>query len=103
MPEQPANGESQAVEKDQETRAPQFPLRVYPQQPNDVGCPSVFCEYVILPLVNKEADSANRQAEQSQVGNPSKDKEKKGGVREMPTAAGKARCEVTSHKPLGRI
>ena len=39
---------------------------------NDVGCPSVGCECVLLPLVNKEADLAN-----SQAGNPSKEKGKK--------------------------
>lgn len=29
----------------------------------DMGCLSVRCEYVLLPLVNKEADLANSQAE----------------------------------------
>lgn len=30
---------------------------------NDVGCPSVCCEYVFLPLVNIEADLTSSQAE----------------------------------------
>ena len=33
----------------------------------------VCCEYVLLPLVYKEADLTNSQAEQSQAGNPSRD------------------------------
>ena len=34
---------------------------------DDVEFPSVFCEYVLLPLVNKETVSANDLAEQSQA------------------------------------
>ena len=30
----------------------------------------LYADYVLLPLVNKEADLANSQAEQSQAGNP---------------------------------
>ena len=37
---------------------------------SEVGCPSVYCEYVLLPLVNKEGDLA---------GTLSKDKRKKKG------------------------
>lgn len=33
----------------------------------DVGFPSVGCEYVLLPLVNKEAPLAYRRAEYSQA------------------------------------
>ena len=36
-------------------------------QEHDAGCPSVFCEYVLLPLVNTEAASACGRAEYSQV------------------------------------
>ena len=36
-----------------------------------VGCPSVCCEYVLLPLVNREADLANSQGEYSEAGKPS--------------------------------
>ena len=39
----------------------------------DVGFPSACCEYVLLPLVNKEAVLANGLAEQSQVGNLNRD------------------------------
>ena len=35
---------------------------------NDVGCPSVCCEYVLLSLVNKEAALAYGRAEHSQAG-----------------------------------
>ena len=33
----------------------------------DVGCPSVCCEYVLLPLVNKEADLAYGRTEYSKA------------------------------------
>ena len=42
-----------------------------------MGCPFVCCDYVLLPLVNKEADLTNSQAEQSQAGNPNRDTEGK--------------------------
>ena len=32
---------------------------------SDVGCPSVCCEYALLPLVNKEADLDNSKVEYS--------------------------------------
>ena len=59
----------------------------------------------LLPLVNKEADLANNQAEQSQEENLNRDTtgRKKMALREMPAAAGKARSELTSHKPHGKI
>ena len=34
----------------------------------DVGFPSVCCEYVLQPLVNKKAASAYRKADYSQYG-----------------------------------
>ena len=42
-----------------------------------MGCPSVCCEYVLLPLTNKEADLANNQAEYTQAGNLRKEPEGK--------------------------
>ena len=35
---------------------------------DDVGLPSVCCEYVLLPLANKEAASAYGRAEYCQAG-----------------------------------
>ena len=55
----------------------------------DVGCPSVCCEFVLLPFVNKEANLANNQAEQSQVRNPNRYREKKSQVREIIAVAEK--------------
>ena len=71
----------------------------------NVGCISACCECVLLPLVNKKkkTDLVNSQAEQSQAGNPSKDRGKKGEVWETPAVSGEARCEVTSHEPRGKI
>ena len=40
----------------------------------DVGFPSVWYEYVLLPLVNKEATLAYGRAECSKVGNPSRNR-----------------------------
>ena len=65
--------------------------------------PSVCCEYILLPLVNKEAALINSQIEYSQVENPGKDTEKKEDrVRKIPAATEEARCEATSHKPCGK-
>ena len=44
------------------------------EQVSDVRFPSVCCEYILLPLVNKEASLAYGRAEYSKVGNPSRDK-----------------------------
>ena len=46
-----------------------------------MGCSSVCCEYVSLPLVNKEAALAYDKTEYSQAG---RDISKVSGVREMP-------------------
>ena len=54
----------------------------------DVGFPFICCEYVSLPLVNKEAASAYGKAEYSQAGNPNRERERErkrervGAVRE---------------------
>ena len=61
-----------------------------------MGFPSICCEYVLLPLVNKEANLANSQAEYSQAEILGENI----GVREMPAAN---RCEVTSYKSCGKI
>ena len=63
-----------------------------------MGCPSIYWDYVLLPLVNKEADLANSQAEESQVGNPRKKKGKKKWSQRKET-----RCEVTSHESHGKV
>ena len=42
-----------------------------------VGFPSVCYEYVLLPWVVEEAVLANGLVEESQVGNPNRDREKK--------------------------
>lgn len=39
----------------------------------DLGYPSVCCEYVLLPLVNKEAALSQGKAEYSLVGNPNRE------------------------------
>ena len=39
----------------------------------DMGCPSVCCEYVLLPLVDKEAALSYGRAEYSKLGNSSRD------------------------------
>ena len=41
---------------------------------DEVGFPSVYCECVLLPLVNKEVSLAYDRAEYSKAGNPSRDK-----------------------------
>lgn len=33
------------------------------------GCPSVWCEYVLLSLINEKSDLANSQEEYRQAGN----------------------------------
>ena len=43
----------------------------------DVGYPYICCEYVLLPLVNKEAALVYGRAEYSKAGIPSRDKEGK--------------------------
>ena len=43
----------------------------------DVGCPSVYCEYVLLPLANKEASLAYDRAADSEAGNPSRETARK--------------------------
>ena len=48
----------------------------------DVGFPSVCSEYVLLPLVNKEATSGNGLTGKNQV--RYWNKERVGGVKEMP-------------------
>lgn len=54
----------------------------------NVGCPSIHCGYVLLPLVKKEADIGQindiGHAEQSQAGEPSKDTGKKKAETEGP-------------------
>ena len=46
----------------------------YPSIILDVGFPYVCCEYVLLPLVNKETSLVYVRAEYSKVGNPSRDR-----------------------------
>ena len=41
---------------------------------DDVGFPSVWYEYVLLPLVNKESALAYGRIEYSKSGNPSRDR-----------------------------
>ena len=43
----------------------------------DVGCPSICYEYVLLPLVNKEAALTSDRAEDNKVGNPSRERGRK--------------------------
>lgn len=45
---------------------------------HDMGYSDVWCEgvNVLLPLINKEDDQVNSQTEQSEAGNPIKDKAK---------------------------
>ena len=43
----------------------------------DVGFPTVCCEYVLLPLANKEAALAYGSAEYSKVGIPSRERRRK--------------------------
>ena len=71
---------------------------------NDVGFPSVFCEYVLLPLVNKEAVLAYGREEYGKAGNPSIDRRgKKAESESCHVATQEARCEVTNHEPHGKI
>ena len=60
----------------------------------DVGFPSVCCEYVLLPLVNKEAALAYGKAEYSKAGNPSRDR---GGKK-----AESDRCHVAAKGEIGQ-
>ena len=46
---------------------------VYLAAPTNVGFPSAGCEYVLLPVVNKEATLGYGRAEYSKAGNPSRD------------------------------
>ena len=65
-------------------------------------CTSVCCEYVLLPLVKKEANLTNTRQNRAIQEIQAKIKEKEGGVREMPTAR-EAGYEVISHGPCGKI
>lgn len=71
---------------------------------SDGGFHSVFYEYVLLPLVKKEADSAYGRAK-IQLGR----KNKLHAVRKRtesgryPVATQEGRCGVTNHKPYRKI
>ena len=45
-----------------------------PQHFGDVGFPSVCCEYILLPLVNKKSTVVYGKAEYSKVQNLNRDK-----------------------------
>ena len=65
--------------------------------------PSVCCEYVLLPFVNKEAALAYGRAEQSKEGNLSRDRGRKkaeSGRRHI--AAEGERCRNLTSKPQPR-
>ena len=68
----------------------------------DVGFPSVCCEYVLSPLVNKEAALSYGRAEYSNVGNPSRDRGGKESGRQH-VAIQEARYEVINHEPCGKV
>lgn len=46
----------------------------------NVGCLSICFEYVLLPMLNKEAHLAKGQADYRYTGNPNRDTEKEGRV-----------------------
>ena len=56
----------------------QCPMSPAQRPPSNVGRLSVFCEYILLPFVNKEVALAYGKAAQRQVGNPSRDKDEGG-------------------------
>ena len=59
-----------------------------------VGFTSVFCEYVLLLLVNKEAALAYGRAEYSKAENPSRDRgRKKVGSKRCHVAAKREKCQ----------
>ena len=59
-----------------------------------MGCSSVYCEYVLLSLVNKEAALAYGRAEYSKAGIPSRDRGEKKMESDKPHVAAKGeRCQ----------
>ena len=68
-----------------------------------MGFPSVCCEYVLLPLVNKEAALTYGRAEYSKAGNPSRDRrgKKVESGDAMLAAKGEGRCNLTG-RPQSR-
>ena len=77
-----------------------YPTGSWMSLSDDVGFPSVGCEYVLLPLVSKEAALANGRAVYSKVGNPSRDRGgKKMESSRLPVAAGGERCQNLTGRP----
>lgn len=69
---------------------------------SNLGCLSVYCEFALFSLVNKEAEMGNSQAEWSQKENPEIQREKGQTL----TGRGQqplGKQDVTSHKLHGKI
>lgn len=61
---------------------------------------SLYTVNVLVSVVNKEAELANSQADQSQEGNPIEIQGEKG---QSQRDVGEARYELISHNPRGKI
>lgn len=62
-----------------------------------VRCPSVPCDYVLLPLVNKEPVLVYYRTEYNQMGNPSRDRERKTVGQESDQQATHRRNRMPKH------
>ena len=57
----------------------------------------------LLPLINKEVDVNNSLSEEPGEKSKQRNRDKKDGIREIPTAAREVRSELTSHTSQGKM